>query len=294
MTTLYLVATPIGNLEDITARALRILSEVKLIAAEDTRHTRKLLNRYEIETQVISYHEHNKLARLDMILLTLANGGDVALVSDAGTPAISDPGYELVHAVINAGFPVSPIPGACAAIAGLIGSGLSTEQFFYCEFAPRRSSERQAWFQAVAAIHATLVCYEAPHRIEATLKDALAVLGNRQAAVARELTKLHEQFVRGTLQDLIDYFAVNQARGEIVLVIAGAPKADPIRRRIKHELSDEQHQTSEQPNVDEATIRHALQTLRDQGMNGSKAAKQVAQQFGVNRQEVYRIWTELA
>ncbi|HYF61588.1 MAG TPA: 16S rRNA (cytidine(1402)-2'-O)-methyltransferase, partial [Herpetosiphonaceae bacterium] len=225
MGTLYLVATPIGNLEDISARALRILREAALIAAEDTRHTRKLLSRYEIEARVIAYHEHNKLARLDAILLPLANGEDVALVSDAGTPAISDPGYELVQAVIGAGFPVVPVPGPCAAVAGLVGSGLPTDRFLYLGFPPRRSGERQAWLGEVGAIAATLVIYESPHRLADTLEDALAVLGNRPAAVARELTKLHEQFVRGTLRELLEHFGAGEVRGEIVLLIGGAERS---------------------------------------------------------------------
>jgi 16S rRNA (cytidine1402-2'-O)-methyltransferase len=295
MPSLYLVATPIGNLEDITTRALRVLREAALIAAEDTRHTRKLLSRYAIEAHVIAYHEHNKLARLDAILLALANGGDVALVSDAGTPAISDPGYELVQAVIAAGFPVVPVPGPCAAIAGLVGSGLPTDRFYYLGFPPRRSGERRAWLSEVAPIPATLVVYESPHRLLATLEDALAVLGNRPAAVARELTKLHEQFVRGSLREIAAHFASQEVRGEIVLLIAGAerPPARRVARSIAEATPAADASPAEDAPVDPASILARLGALRAQGLSGTQAAKQVARDLGLDRQEVYRLWTAL-
>ena len=294
MATLYLVATPIGNLEDISARALRVLQEVALIAAEDTRHTRKLLSRYEIEAHVIAYHEHNKLTRLEAVLLPLANGGDVALVSDAGTPAISDPGYELVQAVIAAGFAVVPIPGPCAAIAGLVGAGLPTDRFLFMGFPPRRSSERQTWFGEVNTLAATLVLYESPHRLADTLADALAVLGNRQAAVARELTKIHEQFVRGTLREVLAHFAEGEIRGEIVLIIAGAERA--VGRRPARSIAEAQSaDASDDPAAapDEAQIIARLRHLRADGMSGTQAAKLVAREWNLDRQEVYRVWTEL-
>jgi 16S rRNA (cytidine1402-2'-O)-methyltransferase len=293
MGTLYLVATPIGNLEDISARALRILREVALIAAEDTRHSRKLLSRYDIEAHVIAYHEHNKLARLDAILLPLANGDDVALVSDAGTPAISDPGYELVQAVIGAGFPVVPVPGPCAAIAGLVGSGLPTDRFFYLGFPPRRSGERQAWLDEVGAIAATLVLYESPHRLVDTLEDALAVLGNRPAAVARELTKLHEQFVRGTLRELLEHFGAGEVRGEIVLLIGGAERGG---RRPARPAGAPQPAGGDQPDdtpPDDAQVAERLRQLRAEGMSGTRAAKLLAREWNLDRQAVYRLWTEL-
>jgi 16S rRNA (cytidine1402-2'-O)-methyltransferase len=293
MGTLYLVATPIGNLEDISARALRILREVALIAAEDTRHSRKLLSRYDIEAHVIAYHEHNKLARLDAILLPLANGDDVALVSDAGTPAISDPGYELVQAVIGAGFPVVPVPGPCAAIAGLVGSGLPTDRFFYLGFPPRRSGERQAWLDEVGAIAATLVIYESPHRLADTLEDALAVLGNRPAAVARELTKLHEQFVRGTLRELLEHFGAGEVRGEIVLLIGGAERGG---RRAARPAGAPPPAGADQPEdapPDDSQVAERLRQLRAEGMSGTKAAKLLAREWNLDRQAVYRLWTEL-
>lgn len=293
MGSLYLVATPIGNLDDISARALRILSEVALIAAEDTRHTRRLLQRYSIDKALLAYHEHNKLARLDEILLTLANGEDVALVSDAGTPSISDPGYELVGTVIAAGFAVVPVPGACAAVAGLIGSGLPTDRFLYMGFPPRRSAERQRWLEEVAALSATLVLYEAPHRLCATLDDALAVLGNREAAVARELTKLHEQFVRGSLSALVAHFADNAPRGEIVLSIAGAPPRQ-VRRPIGAAPAEDAAAPPAEDAVPDAdTVRTRLLELREAGYTGTRAAKTVARELFLDRQEVYRLWTEL-
>ena len=199
MSTLYLVATPIGNLEDISARGLRVLRDVKLIAAEDTRQTNKLLQRYDIHTPSLSYHEHNKLVRLEWVLEAL-QGGDVALVSDAGTPALNDPGYELVRAVIDAGHVVSPIPGACAPIAALVASGLPTDSFLYLGYLPRKSSERQSLLSSVCDLPYTLIFLEAPHRLLASLEDLQVILGDRKIALGRELTKLHEEIFRGSLK----------------------------------------------------------------------------------------------
>ncbi|MBM7845090.1 16S rRNA (cytidine(1402)-2'-O)-methyltransferase [Herpetosiphon giganteus] len=295
MAVLYVVATPIGNLEDISPRGLRILQEVGLIAAEDTRHTRKLLQRYQIETRLIAYHEHNKLARLDTILLALANGEDVALVSDAGTPAISDPGYELVGAVIGAGFAVVPIPGPSAVITGLSASGLPTDRFYYLGFPPRRSKERIALFSEVVDIPATLVLYEAPHRISDSLADALSVLGDRPAAVARELTKLHEQFVRGTLSDLVAHFNTTEPRGEFVLMIGGATR--PAKRKptstVTNEFGVSVASTETPAEVDWDLIRAELQRLRAEGWTGTKAAKQLAKQYELDRHQVYSEWSNL-
>lgn len=295
MAVLYVVATPIGNLEDISPRGLRILQEVGLIAAEDTRHTRKLLQRYQIETRLIAYHEHNKLARLDAILLALANGDDVALVSDAGTPAISDPGYELVGAVIEAGFAVVPIPGPSAVITGLSASGLPTDRFYYLGFPPRRSKERCALFSEVVDIPATLVLYEAPHRICESLADALSVLGDRPAAVARELTKLHEQFVRGTLSELLAHFNATEPRGEFVLMIGGATR--PAKRKPSSASTNElgvAFTTDEAPvAVDWDLIRSELQRLRAEGWTGTKAAKHLAKQYELDRHQVYSEWSNL-
>ena len=224
MSTLYLVATPIGNLEDISARALRTLGEVSLIAAEDTRHTARLLQHFGIRTPCLSYHEHNKLVRLERVLQAL-QAGDVALVSDAGTPALNDPGYELVQAALEAGHTVSPLPGACAPILALVASGLPTDTFLYLGYLPRRPNERQRLLQSVAALPYTLIFLETPHRLLAALADLASGLGDRQMAVARELTKLHEEIFRGSLSQAQAHFTAQPPRGEFTLVIAGAAAA---------------------------------------------------------------------
>jgi 16S rRNA (cytidine1402-2'-O)-methyltransferase len=220
MSTLYLVATPIGNLEDISARALRILREVRLIAAEDTRQTSKLLQRYDIHTPCLSYHEHNKLVRLERVLEALADG-NVALVSDAGTPALNDPGYELVRSVIAAGHVVSPVPGPSAPIAALVASGLPTDSFLYLGYLPRKSQQRQRLLASIRELPYTLIFLEVPHRLLAALQDLQDGLGDRQVAVGRELTKLHEQIFRSTLSEARDYFTKNSPRGEFTLVLEG-------------------------------------------------------------------------
>lgn len=275
--TLYIIATPIGNLEDITLRALRLLREVRLIAAEDTRHTRRLLARYEIATPTISYHEHNKLVRQDRILAALAEG-DVALVSDAGTPAINDPGYELVVAAIAAGFTVAPVPGPSAPLAALVASGLPTAQWTYLGFLPSRRSERRAFLEQYAALTTTLICFETPHRLRAALDDLLEALGDRRICVARELTKLHEELVRGAISEAIAHFAAHDPRGEFVLVIEGfvAPPAAPIEQTDWQQLAQER-----------------LRALQAEGVAGSAAAKRVAKELGVARSAVYALWIAL-
>lgn len=245
MGTLFLVATPIGNLEDISARGLRILREVRIIAAEDTRHTGNLLNHFEIHTRLVSYHEHNKVTRLDYVLAELAQG-DVALVSDAGTPALNDPGYELVQAALKAGYQVSPVPGPAAPIAALVVSGLPTDSFVYLGYLPRKSSERRAAALAVEKLPYTLIFLETPHRLEEALADLQAVLGDRPVAVARELTKLHEEVFRGLLSEAIQHFRQNPARGEITLVVGGYTVVegpwteDRLRTAVLQRLGKEQ------------------------------------------------------
>jgi 16S rRNA (cytidine1402-2'-O)-methyltransferase len=224
MSTLYLVATPIGNLEDISTRALKVLSQVGLIAAEDTRHTARLLEHYGIRTPSLSYHEHNKLTRLERVLAAL-EGGDVALVSDAGTPALNDPGYELVRAALAAGHTVSPVPGACAPVAALVASGLPTDTFLYLGYLPRRQAERQRLLQSVASLPHTLIFLETPHRLLEALSDLAGQLGNRAVAVARELTKLHEEIFRGSLEQALEHFTAQPPRGEFTLVVAGCSTA---------------------------------------------------------------------
>jgi 16S rRNA (cytidine1402-2'-O)-methyltransferase len=270
--TLYVVATPIGNLEDLSFRALRVLREVSLIAAEDTRATKRLLERHGIATRLTSYFEHNKTAKLDYVLAAIAEG-DVALVSEAGMPGISDPGYELVVAAIERGIVVVPVPGPSAAVAALAVSGLPTDQFTYLGFLPRRGAERRRVLAEVAAEPRTLVAYEAPHRVQETLDDIAAVLGDRRLAVARELTKLHEEIVRGTIQEVQRHFAANPPRGEFTLVIAGRPR--------------------EQSSVAPDEARQLLEAAKRAGHSGREAVAMVAAETGLSRREVYRLWLQL-
>ncbi len=269
MGTLYLVATPIGNLEDITLRALRLLREVNLIAAEDTRHTGRLLAHYEIDTPQLSYHEHNKLTQLDAVLRTLESG-DVALVSDAGMPGLSDPGYELVRVAIAQGFPIVPIPGPSALTAALVTSGLPTNAFVYLGFLPRRASERRRLLTELVSERRTLIAFESPRRLAAALEDILATLGDRRIAVARELTKLYEEIWRGPVSEARSHFA-GEVRGEITLVIAGA---------------------SAPPAWDEDQVRDQVAQLMDEGVPHRQAAKQVAQVSGWSRRDVYQLTLE--
>src|SRR5215203_5912918 len=218
--TLYLVATPIGNLSDITHRALQILKDVDLIACEDTRHTHKLLQHYAITTKTISYHEHNEQQRAAELIDFLKQGSDIAVVSDAGTPSISDPGFRLVRAAIESDLPVVPVPGPSALISALIAAGLPTDEFFFAGFLPSRANARRARLEQLRTVPGTLIFYEAPHRLAATLQDAVEILGEREAVVARELTKLHEEIRRGRLSDLARNYADKEnARGEIVVLI---------------------------------------------------------------------------
>jgi 16S rRNA (cytidine1402-2'-O)-methyltransferase len=223
--TLYLVATPIGNLEDLSPRAIRILREVRLIAAEDTRHTGKLLKHFDIPTPLTSYFEHNKLNKIDAILEMLA-AGDVALVSDAGSPAINDPGYELVKAALASGFEVRPVPGPSAPIAALTVSGLPTDSFLYLGYLPHKANDRRARLKEVADQPYTLIFLESPHRVTEALEDMLSTLGDRRIAVAREMTKLFEEYWRGIVSGALEYFKSQPARGEFTLVVEGKRKED--------------------------------------------------------------------
>ncbi len=225
MGTLYLVATPIGNLEDMSPRAVRILREAKLIAAEDTRHTGTLLKHFEIKTSITSYFEHNKINKLDLILGALAEG-DVALVSDAGTPAINDPGYELVKAALASNFDVRPVPGPSAPISALAVSGLPTDSFLYLGYLPHKGSERRKAIEKIADQPYTLIFLESPYRIVESLEDLLSGLGDRQICVAREMTKMFEEFWRGHLSGALEYFKSQAPRGEFTLVVAGKMKED--------------------------------------------------------------------
>jgi 16S rRNA (cytidine1402-2'-O)-methyltransferase len=284
MATLYIVSTPIGNLEDITLRALRMLREVALIAAEDTRHTRHLLRHYDITTPCISYHEHNKLTRLERVLEAL-NTGDVALVSDAGTPLLSDPGVELVRACIGAGVMVVPVPGASAPLAALVAAGFATERFLVVGFLPRRSSKRRAALASLAPLPATLVCFEAPHRLLETLTDMHAVLGNRRIAIARELTKLHEEVLRLDISGALAHFGAQRPRGEFTLVIEGHP-ADAADATDAPDAPAE----GATPALDEAAIIARMHSLQEQGQRSSEAARTVAREQNLPKRTVYQLW----
>jgi len=269
MGTLYLVATPIGNLEDISARALRTLRDVHLIAAEDTRQTRKLLAHFEIHTRMTSYYEQNKLSKMEAVLAALTEG-DVALVSDAGTPGLNDPGFELVHAALEAGHRVSPIPGPSAPIAALVASGLPTDAYLYLGYLPRKSSERRTFLKRVADLPYTLICLETPHRLIASLTDLESMLGDRPAALARELTKLHEEIFRGKLGAARAHFTTNVPRGEFTLVIAG------------RQATDNETWTEEELL---ASIRQGLA----RGETPSQLAARLAEVSGWKRREIYSL-----
>ncbi len=282
MPTLYLVATPIGNLEDVTFRAVRILRESSLIAAEDTRKTLRLLARYDVHTPLTSYYEHNKLSKLDSILAAL-DAGDVALVSEAGMPGISDPGYELVRAALAAGFTVTPVPGASAPVLALAASGLATDRFLYLGFLPRRGADRRRLLGQFAVFPHTLVAFEAPHRVLATLADLAAVLGpGRRLAAARELTKLHEEIVRGTVSEVLAHFQETAPRGEFTLVIEGAGAAADL-------AAGGAYVTFETAAVAPAYPGSRLRELIDGGASRSDAVRRVIEETGLPRREVYRL-----
>jgi 16S rRNA (cytidine1402-2'-O)-methyltransferase len=270
MPTLYVVATPIGNLEDMTFRAVRVLKEVALIASEDTRTTRRLLNHFEIKTPLTSYFEHNKKSKLDYLLSKLVEG-DLALVSEAGMPGISDPGYELVVAAHDKGIQVMPVPGASAFISALAVSGLPTDACRYLGFLPRKAGDRKRLLESVAGETVTLAAYEAPHRLLEALHDILSVLGNRRLAVCRELTKLHEEVFLGTVEEALAHFA--EPRGEITLIIQGCVEAIP------------------QPESGEVLAR--LDKIKQSGASAREAVAQVASETGISRRELYREWLKL-
>ncbi|MGI6148274.1 MAG: 16S rRNA (cytidine(1402)-2'-O)-methyltransferase [Firmicutes bacterium] len=273
---LYVCPTPIGNLEDITLRVLRTLKEVDLIAAEDTRRTVKLLNHYEIKTPLISLHEHNEAARVDFLLEQLRAGKQIALVSDAGMPGISDPGRLLINAVIEAGIPCTVLPGATAAVTAYVQSGILSDQFLFYGFLPRRGSERQAELVRLAQIPYPIVLYEAPHRLVETLSDLHRCLGNRRASVSRELTKKFEETMRGSLAELLDYFAVQQPRGEFVITVAGSTGSEGAEAEIT-----------------EGDIKLALQELLDRGFTKKAAVQEVASRYRLPKNRIYKLALDL-
>ena len=267
MPALYIVATPIGNLEDITLRAVRILREVTLIAAEDTRKTKRLLNAYGLKTPMTSYYEHNKKSKLNYILKCLENG-DVALVSEAGTPGMSDPGYELIVAASHRDIPVIPIPGPSAIITALTVSGLPTHRVTFIGFLPHKVNDRQRVLKSLADEAGTIIVLESPHRIPAALNDILLVLGNRKLAVCRELTKLHEEIFRGTVNEAIGYFTT--PKGEFTLVIEG-------------------NNNENKPRLTE-DIEKQLLEMQLTGVTAKEATARMAEETGLSRRELYQAW----
>ncbi len=268
---LYLVATPIGNLEDMTYRAVRVLSEVDLIAAEDTRNSRRLLTHFGIAKPLISYYEHNKKLRESKLVEELLSGRSIAVISDAGTPALSDPGADIARAAIANGIEVIAIPGASALLTGLIVSGLDTSSFVFCGFVPRGGGERLRFLEGLRTEKRTMVFYEAPHRLLSLLSAMLQSFGPERAACAcRELTKLHEEKVRGSLSDIIEHFHEHEPRGEFTLIVAGAPDIGPS------------------PISNDELLRK-LSELQEGGVSRRQAAKMLAREYGLKASEVYDI-----
>lgn len=273
---LYLVATPIGNLEDMTYRAIRILSEVELIAAEDTRNSIKLLNHFDIKTPMTSYHEHNRYEKAVELVAKLMAGNDIAVITDAGTPGISDPGEELVRQCYDAGITVVPVPGACAAVNALIASGLPTRRFAFEAFLPSDKKERKAVLEELKTETRTIVIYEAPHRLVKTLEELKSVLGDdREATICRELTKRHEEFFKTTLGLALEYYNENEPKGECIIVVRG--------------LSIEELKESERRRWDSMTVEEHMDMYMSQGMDKKEATKQVAKDRGVPKRDIYDI-----
>ena len=279
MPTLYIVGTPIGNLEDLTPRAARVLGEVSLVAAEDTRVSRRLLSHLGVRPRTTSFHQHNWRDKLDGVLAELARG-DVALVTDAGMPGISDPGSELVAAAAQGGFKVEVVPGPSAVTSALAISGFPGDGFLFVGFLPRRKNERQAVLRDAAASAVSLVLFEAPHRLRATLADLDAVLGDRPLAVCRELTKLHEEVFRGTAAQALDHFS--SPRGEVVVVVQG--RESETGGQLDASAGDEA--------ATDADLRRRLSGLRRDGVRAKDAVAQVAETTGLAKNRVYRVWVE--
>lgn len=273
---LYIVATPIGNLEDITLRALRVLRSVDRIACEDTRQTQKLLSHFGIAVPTVSCHAHNERQRAEELIAELKSGARIALVSDAGMPGISDPGSYLVAAAVASDIPVIPIPGASAVVSALAASGLDTTAFLFVGFPPPRTGERRSFFETLRTERATLIFYEAPHRVVESLRDAMQIFGaERRVVLAREITKIHEEFLRGTLRELEAICASRELlRGEMTLLVAGADQADSASMGA----------------APESDLRGAMAVYLGQGLDEQSALKRVARDRGVSKSEVYREW----
>lgn len=269
---LYIVPTPIGNLEDITFRALKTLEQVALIAAEDTRHTQKLLNHFEIKNDLLSYNEHNHEQRVEQIMEKLLNKEDVALVSDAGMPAISDPGYELVQAAIKQAINIVVLPGANAALCALVGSGLATNEFLFAGFLPRKKKDKLEKLKALGNRKATVILYESPYRVKDTLKAIDEQLGNRQLAIAREITKMYEQFIRGKVEDVLEWLEENEIKGECCIVMEGSDETIE---------NDDWWQSL-------SLEEHVLAYEEKENLSHKAAMKKVATDRGISRRDVYQ------
>ncbi|MDO5425842.1 MAG: 16S rRNA (cytidine(1402)-2'-O)-methyltransferase [Eubacteriales bacterium] len=271
---LYLCATPIGNLEDITMRVLRTLQEVDLIAAEDTRNSIKLLNHFEIKTPMTSYHEYNRIEKAYTLIEKMKEGQNIALITDAGTPGISDPGEDLVRLCYEAGIEVTSLPGACACVTALTLSGLGTRRFCFEAFLPAEKKERQEVLEELAGETRTMIVYEAPHRLVRTLRELLETLGNRRATVCRELTKKHETVFLSTLEEALRFYETQEPKGECVLVIEGKS-----RQQVRMER---------QESWEALTIEEHMEKYMEKGMDRKEAMKQVAKDRGVSKREIYQ------
>ncbi|MEX0806613.1 MAG: 16S rRNA (cytidine(1402)-2'-O)-methyltransferase [Candidatus Binatia bacterium] len=265
---LYIVATPIGNLEDMTLRAIRVLKDVDLIAAEDTRHTQVLLDHFEIGTALTSYHEHNERTKAKPLVARLESGESIALVSDAGTPAIADPGYRLVVEATRAGIHVVPVPGPCAVTAVLSASGLPTDEFVFGGFLPAKKQERRSKLQKLRNERRSIVVYEAPHRLKESLDDIYNILGNRRMALAREVTKIHEEFLRARISEVIGQIAERNIRGEVTLILEGS---------------------SDENAISEVALRDEIGKLQRDGMRIKEMAEVLGEKYGYSKKEIYRL-----
>lgn len=266
---LYIVATPIGNLSDITLRALEVLKQVNLIAAEDTRHTLKLLNHYEIKKPLISYHRHNEETKTDTLIEKLKSGDNIALVSDAGTPGICDPGEQIIKEAIKQHIQVVPIPGACASIQALIGSGFDTKEFTFLGFLPTNKKNRKIKLNEIENATKTTIIYEAPHKIKETLIDLQKILGNRKIVIARELTKIHEEYIRKDINELLQDDEVSNLKGEMVIIIERGEKVQENK-------------------FENMTVQEHYNYYESQGMSKKEIIKQIAKDRNVPKNEIYK------
>lgn len=273
---LFLVGTPIGNLEDITLRAIRVLKEVDLIACEDTRRTQKLLNHYQIRTRTVSYHEHNEMTRAPELVIQMEEGTNIALVTDAGMPVVSDPGFRLVHLAVRHNIPVIPVPGASAFVAALSASGLPVDKFRFLGFLPSRKGERRKALEGLRGATKTLAFYEAPHRLADMLKDIGEILGNRETVVAREVTKVHEEFLRGTVSETLARLRKKPVKGEVTVLLGAASPAA----------------TAEVPAPAKLIRPEIEQVMAERGLDEKGALKVVARARGISRSAAYRQWQQ--